>query len=541
MAEILAGLGSRERTRRRAIVGALTIERLWIVSALALFAIRTLLIPIPPADFWWHMAAGRETVTTGTIPMVDTQSYTQAGEPYYNQAWLAQVLLYALYVAVGIAGIVVVQAGVITLTYAIVLWLAIRRSGSVRPAVFALIAAFLISANNWSVRPQSYAFPLFAALLGVVTAHRLGWGNYLWAAPPLMLVWVNLHGSFPVGLALIGLTALGEAVTWLTLRRRGAPAEAGEAARRARELALWGALAALMITLNPIGLDLFENLRNATGRAQIVLGGEEWQPPTVRNVPGALFFLHALGTGLLLIYARRRPDPADLLTYGAFLWLALSGQRYIVWYAMVATPFVAAQAATLLPAQVALPRRSAWPLANWLLAALVAGAVVACLPPLKGAWLPPTSGALVEPDTGVAAVEVLARDPDPPRHLFAAMGYGSYITWALPRQQLMIDARLDHFQLDHWLDYDSLGRGQNVEALLAKYDIDGLLLSRRTQAPLIRYIETHGGSRWQRRYEDAQTVYFRRVEPASRRPPDRTRPAGAAPDLEAGGRARLSV
>lgn len=54
------------------------------------------------------MAIGREILASGRIPQVDIYSFTAAGLPYpsYNQFWLMDVVLYAVYSAGGIILIV---------------------------------------------------------------------------------------------------------------------------------------------------------------------------------------------------------------------------------------------------------------------------------------------------------------------------------------------------------------------------------------------------------------------------------------------------
>src|SRR5688572_26263705 len=85
----------------------------WI--ALILIALRPLLVSIPPEDFWWHMAMGREIVQTGQVPTIDHFSYTQDGAPYYVQNWLAEVFLYGMHQLGRIELILFVQSIVITL------------------------------------------------------------------------------------------------------------------------------------------------------------------------------------------------------------------------------------------------------------------------------------------------------------------------------------------------------------------------------------------------------------------------------------------
>src|SRR5205823_3473832 len=84
-----------------------------------------LILPIPPNDFWWHMAAGREIVAEHAIPQVDSYSYTQAGTPFYDQPWLAQVALYALYELGGVQLVLLVSVLAILFAYGLVLRLAL--------------------------------------------------------------------------------------------------------------------------------------------------------------------------------------------------------------------------------------------------------------------------------------------------------------------------------------------------------------------------------------------------------------------------------
>ncbi len=178
-----------------------TLDHVWLAVALALLALRPLLTPIPPNDFWWHLATGRAIVAQGQIPVVDSFSYTRFGQPFFNQGWLAQLFMYGLHQLGGVPLIIITQALVIALAYWLLLRLCIRRSGSVRLSVALLLLATVpLSFSNWIVRPQSYALPIFAGFLTILTEYRLGMSRRLWLLPPLMALWVNLHGTFVLGL-----------------------------------------------------------------------------------------------------------------------------------------------------------------------------------------------------------------------------------------------------------------------------------------------------------------------------------------------------
>src|SRR5689334_11898442 len=182
----------------------LTLDHVWLAVALMLIALRPLLTPIPPNDFWWHMATGRATLAQGAIPIADSFSYTQLGQPFFNQGWLAQLLMYGLYQFGGLPLVIIVQALVIALAYGLLLRLCLLRTGQVQLSVGLLLLTTLpLSFDNWLVRPQSYAFPLFVGFLTILTEYRLGGKYRLWLVLVLLGLWGNSHGSFVLGGVLI--------------------------------------------------------------------------------------------------------------------------------------------------------------------------------------------------------------------------------------------------------------------------------------------------------------------------------------------------
>jgi hypothetical protein len=496
-----------------------TLDHAWVFIAIALIALRPLLTPIPPHDFWWHMATGRLIVTTGMIPQVDLFSYTQAGEPFYNQSWLAQVLLYGLYNLGGIPLILLAQAFVVALAYGLLLWLCIQRSGALRLSVGLLLLLTLpLSFDNWNVRPQTYALPLFVGFLIILTRWRQGAAQpRLWLLPLLMVIWVNLHGSFVLGGALIALTFGGVAVQRFVQQRRSPPdnspdaADAAAAAARypLRDLFIWGGITALALLVNPRGFEVIEYVRGLLGTPAIARLVTEWAPPTIRSTSGLIFFLFVMFGIAVLSYARRPPDLVDMLLAAAFFWLALGAVRSIIWFGLVFTPLLITQAAHWRDTarQNTRPRFQGVPLINGMLMGIVGLLVLLALPWIKPALdLPPAVGALITVDTPVAAVAELRADPQPPQRLFHSLGTGSYLIWAAPEHPVFIDTRIELYPFEQWQDYINLNAGTNAAELLDQYQIDGLLLLNEEQAPLLAVVRDDPN--WQLRYSDEESSYF---------------------------------
>jgi hypothetical protein len=531
---------------RRSARFVLTLDHVWVIVALILLAVRPLLTPIPPNDFWWHLATGRQIVAQGAIPNVDSFSFTRAGAPFFNQGWLAQLFMYGVFQLGGLPLILSVQALVVALAYGLLLRLCIRRSGSVQLSVALLLLTTMpLSFNNWIVRPQSYALPIFAAFLTILTEYRLGLSRRLWLLPLLMALWVNVHGTFVLGFALIGITFVGEALKALRGRKtkdqrlktkdQRPTTKDGETVTNddrltdpwsfghssfgrgssgpwsLRPLALWGALTTAAVLLNPRGFAVVGYVRNLLGSNQVTSLVTEWAPPTIRDIDGTIFFAFLIGLVAVLVYARRRPDLTDLLLTGAFFWLALGAGRNVVWFGFVATPLLVVQAATLLPQARAAREVVGSPTLNAVLVAMLGLLLAAALPWFKPALFPPSVGALLSADTPVDAIAFIRAQPDRPRLLFHTEAAGSYLIWAAPEQPVFVDTRIELYPYEQWHDYINLGQAHDVDALLKKYDIDGLLLDVKRQQPLLELIRRSDA--WVERYHDDQYVFFTRAEP----------------------------
>ncbi|MFV9503331.1 MAG: hypothetical protein AB4911_02065 [Oscillochloridaceae bacterium umkhey_bin13] len=494
----------------------LSLDQLWIGVTLTLIALRVLLTPIPPHDFWWHMATGREIVASGQIPTVDGFSYSQAGQPFYNQSWLAQVGLYALFQLGGAPLLVVVQALMLALAYGLLLQLCIRQSGELRLSVgFLLLGTVFASFDNWVVRPQSYAIPLFMGYLYLLTVWRTprgprkpGFWLPLLILPLLGALWVNLHGSFVLGGALIGLTFVGEALRRVLVGRDAAQDPFGPAPPL-WHLVVAGSLTGLSWLINPGGLQVLTYVRNLLGSSQVSQLVVEWAPPTTQTPGGTIFFLFVLAGIVILAYARRSPNQTDMLVAGAFLWLALGATRHNLWFVAVATPLLVRQLATWRPEHT--PRRAAYqglPLLNGVVAGLLGLILVLALPWVKPILaLPPEVGSVLAPSTPVEAVQFMQGEAQRPSRLFHDMSYGSYLIWATPEQKVWIDPRIELFPFEQWRTYQQLSAGEDSARLIEAYGFDGLLLSNLDQAGLVAWAESQAPD-WELRFRDAQTSYF---------------------------------
>lgn len=511
-------------------IPALRLEHLWILLALSIIGILISLAPTSPIDFWWHLKAG-ELIASGGIPTTNRFAWTlPADTPFVYQSWLGEWLFYLLYQLGGLPLIVFARNMLALGAFSLVALNAYQRGGSWRLAAGAALLAMLMSINNLSTRTQNWSWIPFALVLCLLTQYvnqRLS-PRWLGVLPLLMLFWVNAHGAFVMGLLVTAAFVVGE-----TLRRvlRQPYALNWEQLR-------WlyiTALGMLVATLpNPLGFGVYSYVYKLLTDPPSQLLVIEWKPPTPETLAGFFFYLSVLLLLAAFAFARRRPTLTDVLLIWGLGWMAFNGVRYVIWFGMAAMPILAqslAKPRTLFVAgnpgatdnRRAARRHTGKPAANLALTGLLALAILLVQPwfkpmlplpqPYRDFFAPvPGAPLLFTADTPVAATEYLRNAPCAGR-LFNDMGYGSYLVWSLyPAAQVFVDPRVELFPLELWEDYLNLSRGQDVELLLARYNIACVLLDRTNQPRLSTVLATLPG--WQRTYTDDQSEVWRRVQDA---------------------------
>src|SRR5690242_12338556 len=160
-------------------------------------------------SFLWHWRTGGYILDHG-IPHADIYSFTVPGAKWVAQSWLAEVA-YAL--ADRIAGgfgiqllIAITGAVITTLLYRTALRTAKDR---VRAAALATVALASI-VTVWSERPLLFGLLGMAALVYIVEFPNTWVGRRpLVTIPVVLWLWANVHGTYELGFAYLGLHLIG--------------------------------------------------------------------------------------------------------------------------------------------------------------------------------------------------------------------------------------------------------------------------------------------------------------------------------------------
>lgn len=472
-------------------------DLLWLSLALLILLPIAFFLSITPHDYWFYVRIGRDILESGAIPRVDTFSYTFPGRPIFYQPWLSAVIFWWAH-SLGGATLTFFLRGIcIALAYALI-WALMRHVGTgTKLATFLTILLGLSSSMNWSMRPQMFAYPLFALMLWVLWHWQNGRPKLMWTLPVVTLLWVNLHGSF-----ILAFILMGSAITF----------GAGDR----KKLILWFVLSLLATLLNPRGIFVWGFISQMLSSPSDQLFATEWRPPVNAGWQMNIFFAWLLLFFPLVAFSPRRLSLLEWVWFLGFSWLALSGLRYVIWFM-----FIMAVLSGLLLAELWRSFRpetpvenSSNPTFNYALSALIFVLPLMMLPGIRESWWKESPAPYHEPTTPIAATNWLTEHQNLPGPLFAEYTFGSYLTFALPSRLLWIDNRFNAYPPEHWKKYQTISSAQYPwEKLLDADKVNLLMLSQRSQETLINAVQD--SNLWCEQYRDKTAVIFSRCEPIS--------------------------
>ncbi len=269
-------------------------------------------------DFGWHLRLGRIISSSG-IPRTDPMSYTMSSYPFVDHEWLTDVITAFLYKTVGYAGLSVLFAAVATLALVISLW-KVKFKWWIPLVLWGVILLLQFS----GVRDQVLDWLFIAVLMKLLFDAKL-WQKWKILTPLLMLLWVNLHGGFIIGLGILAFVI---------------PVKMWEQKKFDRQNMVILVLSFLATLLNPYGLwvyhEIFLTLTDTYLRQMI----EEWGPLWSRFVLGleaGIVVFMVISTALLIKF-RSKFSLSEIGLFFIFLVFAATSYRNIPVWAILSLP-----------------------------------------------------------------------------------------------------------------------------------------------------------------------------------------------------------
>ncbi|MEP6639151.1 MAG: hypothetical protein ABJC39_07355 [Chloroflexota bacterium] len=463
----------------------MNLSRLWVFLAVALPVLATLIGHVATVDLTYLIRAGDEILGTGRIPSMDTWTFTAAGLPWVDQQWGAQVLFAAVFRLGGWTGLVLMRAVLVAIIFGCVYAICRRRGLPVRTAALLTLLSFVIAAIALGLRAQAIGMTFFAVLLLLVTERRAH-PRLLWAVPPLVLVWANLHGSFFLAPLILGLA-------WLE--------DIHDRVAHPHRTLVVAVVSVLAACVTPFGPSVWLYAAGLTTNSAVTNDIAEWQPTSIRTMPGLLFFGSVFGVALVIARRGRATPWPTLAWLAVFFLIGVYAARGIAWWPLAAVVAVAGLLAPPVP-EPEQPEPATRPILRRLNAAIVVLFIVVGIA-LLPVWRPvdPRLGApegmlLYAPPGITAKLRELARPGD---RLFNPQEWGSWFEFTLPDLPVAMDSRIEFYPAQIWRDYSSVLAGSNGwEGHIASWDPTIAVIAKRDQAIVDRF----AGLGWRSIYSD---------------------------------------
>lgn len=472
-----------------------------IVVFMGLFVLASRNVTDP--DVWWHLRTGQLIIQNQKLFHSDPYSFTKFGQPWVDHEWLPEITIFTLYKTTGWAGLITAFAALITAAFLLVFT---RCPGRPYIAGVVTVWAAVASVPSWGVRPQMFTLLLASIFLWLLD-RSYKQPKVLWWIPPLMLLWVNLHGGYALGIGLLIVYLLGDA-----LDLAFGSSEARRPLLRLRDLALCSTICVALVPVNPYGIALYRYpFQTLHSRSMLAYIGE-WSSPNFHEGRYAAVLLMMLATLVLPAVSPRRLRAGELLILGIMTCAALRSVRHIPIYVLVAAPLVSSMLEASLSSTMAAwfghpaPLNRSKAVLNVMIVSgfLLFGVlriryVVGRQPQAEGQEFPSAATAFLQQ----------AHVPTPMMNHY---NWGGYFIWKLyPEYRVFIDGRADVYG-DTLMDEFASAyfiKGELWRATVDKWGLQTIVLP--PDAPLITALKMSRD--WTEVFSDQQTVVLTRRKP----------------------------
>lgn len=447
-----------------AVVNEMTVtRRIWcpfhvtIAATIALFTFFFCGQSIADPDIWWHLKNAQILVQQHHWVRFDQFSYTVTGTPWVNSEWLSELAFYGMWSLGGIKALFLGYVVLVELLMVGILMLAYRASESIKAAAVASGVAVMMAVVNFGPRTILFGWACLLALMFVLWKLMNKGSAPLWTVPLIFLMWVNLHGSWLIGLIIYAIVV---ASGFVSGRWGKVVAERWTAAQK-RKLLMTSAAIVPMLFINPYGYKgVFYPFDLAYRQKLNVEHVVEWASVNFHEPRGKIVLGILILILLLALAGRRQWKLAEVGLLVFALYLSLTYVRFLFPAAILIAPILARQMDFMPPYKREVDR--SW--LNLLFAAALIAVVVYRYP----------SGKVIGDDLAkkmpLGGVTFLQTHLAPGERVFNHYMYGGWMIWSNPSIPTFVDSRTDIFEYKGVLkDYlDAIGL-KNSLAIIDRY------------------------------------------------------------------------
>lgn len=289
------------------------------------------------ADTGYHIRAGEYILKTFTIPKQDLFSFISPTLPWTSHEWLSEVIMALVHRAFGLTGIVLFFSFIISFVYYLLYRIIKTDEDNIILTVFIVLLVLVCSQIHWLARPHIFSMLIMVVWYYILDEYQYKQKNYLYLLPPIMLLWVNLHGGFLAGFILIGIYLFGNVLKFIT--SQGADKDIHR--KKVKHLGLITVICLFVSLINPFGYKIllfpFKLVSNKFIMDHVV----EFMSPNFHEPSPFKYYLFLLI--IILAFSKVKINLIELFLILMFTNMSLISVRYIPLFSIIAAPILLRQ------------------------------------------------------------------------------------------------------------------------------------------------------------------------------------------------------
>jgi hypothetical protein len=441
---------------------------------------------IGDGDTGYHIRAGEYILSNLSIPHQDIFSFLDPSPAWTAHEWLSEVIMFLTHDFLGLTGVVIFFALILSLTYYLFFIFLKRHYDNILLITIMLMFVIASSTIHFLARPHVFSLLFVVIWYYLLDSYQYRNRNYLYFLPLIMLTWVNLHGGFIIGFVLLGTYFSGNLIYYFF--EKGMEKEA--LAQKVKAFFIIGIFCLAASLINPYGYHILLFPFDFVTNKFLIAHVQEFHPTSFQNFHVYKYlFLIMLA---ILMTSKIRLNLIELFLVLGFTYMSLYSVRNISLFAIIVTPIIIKRLVPIMRESklklISLLNSRSQNLADtdkstrgflWPGLAFCLVLVLAV-----SGWLKHSFDPKIFP---VHAVNFL-KEEYIPGNMFNSDMFGDYIIYhAYPQYQVFFDGRSDMYGIDHMKNYQrviSLGIGW--EKVLKRHDIQWIIFN--ADSLLSRYL-----------------------------------------------------
>lgn len=285
---------------------------------------------IEDIDFGGHIRAGQLIAQNKAVPQRDLFTFSQPNYPYVYHSWLTELLLFESFNLFGLPG----ASGLYALALSFTMFTLYKTSkiiSSNKASYVFFSLATLITYTVAGGRTRIFSLLCLSLINYCFVKFYFSNSKIIWFIPPVLLLWTNLHGSFPFGIGFLIITA----VVYAWFGRKNPKNE-----NKLKKIAQVTLISTLATLINPYFLRSWQNalevFLNSTTKISSI--NPDWKSLGAENSSSWILIAITAGIIALAYLLRKKGTKVHIALTTLFLFLSLLTSRFLIGLIVLAIP-----------------------------------------------------------------------------------------------------------------------------------------------------------------------------------------------------------